>query len=174
MRGHATLHTTEREEERGRGRGSRAKPGNQLVSNKHSSRVTPFSLAIRCRIRKLVILVSFNMRKCLAFIIAKKPQNILPGKLNCNSIILLYSKSNSDGTSYVDVKLFHSSIGAALPVFTLPRHGAAIGHLKFGVELLGIIDSLVKPHIFLGMLSKSDTQAYATPNKTCYRYFRRL
>ena len=50
--------------------------------------------------------------------------------------------------AYVDVKLFHSYIGAALPAFTgshhdceychsvlLPCHGAAIGDFRFGAEL---------------------------------------
>ena len=45
---------------------------------------------------------------------------------------------------YVDVKLFHSYIGAAQPVFTRshtsdsslwPQHGAAIRDFRFGVEL---------------------------------------
>ena len=36
-----------------------------ITPNNHASRITPFSLAIRWRIRKLVILVSFNMQSAL-------------------------------------------------------------------------------------------------------------
>ena len=99
------------------------------------------------RMTKLVILRSFNIQvSCF-----RKPHNILPVMLNCSSIILLDSNSNTVAISYMDVKLLRSYIGAALPVFTriatvlcfrsLPQHGAAIRYFRFGAELgfLGFI-----------------------------------
>ena len=85
------------------------------------------------------MLVSFNM-KVPCFRVVIKPQNILPVmlSLNCsqNNIILLDSNSTANAMACVDVKLFHSYIGPALPVFTrnheychsslLPGHGAAV------------------------------------------------
>ena len=61
--------------------------------------------------------------------------------------MLIDSNSNADALSCVDMKLFNSYIGAALPLFTrshhreychrylLPRHGAAIRDFRFGAEL---------------------------------------
>ena len=63
------------------------------------------------------------------------------------SVILLHSNSNVDVMACVDVKLFHSYIGAALPVSTrnhdykychsslCPLHGAAICDFRSGAEL---------------------------------------
>ena len=67
-------------------------------------------------------------------------------------MILLDSNSNADVMACVDMKLFHSFIGAALPVFTrshdceychsplLPWYGAEIRDFRFVAELcfLGI------------------------------------
>ena len=67
--------------------------------------------------------------------IAIKPRNILPVwvMLNCDS------NSNAVAMAYVDVKLFHNYIGAALPVFTrsrarvllCSRHGTATRGFRF-------------------------------------------